>query len=84
MRCDLFTNCFLVSMRNFRYNTDMLKKLSTLTGIDDNGATVDTSVLTGNIHVPVIRQQELKEYVGTETEPGLWSDLNLTYDTVIE
>lgn len=65
-------------------NTDLLKKLAKLGGIDDNGATTEQSVLTGSVHVPVMRQQEYREFVGTEDEPGIWSDLTLTYDSMIE
>lgn len=75
-----------VSITGIAWNldsTDLLKKLAKLGGIDDNGATTDQSVLTGTIHVPVMRQQEYKEFVGTENEPGIWSDLTLTYDSMI-
>lgn len=75
-----------VSITGIAWNldsTDLLKKLAKLGGIDDNGATTDQSVLTGTIHVPVMRQQEYKEFVGTEDEPGIWSDLTLTYDSMI-
>ena len=65
-------------------NTDLLKKLAKLGGIDDNGATTEQSVLTGSVHVPVMRQQEYREFVGTEDIPGIWSDLTLTYDSMIE
>lgn len=64
-------------------NTDLLKQLAKLGGIDDNGATTEQSVLTGSVHVPVTRQQEYKEFVGTEDEPGIWPDLTLTYDSMI-
>lgn len=75
-----------VSITGIAWNldsTDILKKLAKLGGIDDNGVTTDQSVLTGTIHVPVMRQQEYKEFVGTEDEPGIWSDLTLTYDSMI-
>lgn len=64
-------------------NTDLLKQLAKLGGIDDNGATTEQSVLTGSVHVPVMRQQEYKEFVGTEDEPGIWPDLTLPYDSMI-
>lgn len=38
---------------------------------------------TGSVHVPVVRQQEYKEFIGTEEEPGIWTDLVLTYDSII-
>lgn len=65
-------------------NTDLLKKLAKLIGEDENGSTTDHSVLTGQIHVPVIRAQELKEFIGTEEERGIWPDLEITYDSMIE
>lgn len=64
-------------------DTSLLKKLAKLNGIDDNGSTTDKSVLSGSIHVPVMRAQEYKEFVGSEDEPGIWSDLELTYDSMI-
>lgn len=64
-------------------DTTLLLKLAKLTGIDDNGATTEQSVLTGTVHVPVVRQQEYKEFVGSEDEPGIWTDLVLTYDSII-
>ena len=64
-------------------DTTLLLKLSKLAGIDDNGATTEQSILTGSVHVPVVRQQEYKEFVGSEDEPGIWTDLVLTYDSII-
>lgn len=64
-------------------DTTLLLKLSKLSGIDDNGATTEQSILTGSVHIPVVRQQEYKEFVGSEDEPGIWTDLVLTYDSII-
>lgn len=64
-------------------NTDILKKLAKLGGIDDNGIAIDQSVLTGSIHVPVMRQQEYKDFVGTDDNPGIWTNLTITYDSMI-
>lgn len=64
-------------------NTDLLKKLAKLSGIDENGITIDQSVLTGTIHIPVMRQQEYKDFVGTDDEPGIWTNLTITYDSMI-
>lgn len=64
-------------------DTTLLLKLSKLAGIDDNGATTEQSILTGSVHIPVVRQQEYKEFVGSEDEPGIWTDLVLTYDSII-
>lgn len=64
-------------------DSTLLKKLSKLSGIDDNGSTVEQSILTGTIHLPVIREQEYREYVGTGDIPGIWPDLEITYDSII-
>ena len=65
-------------------DTTLLKKLAKIQGEDESGSTTDHSVLTGKVHVPVIRAQELKEFVGTDDEKGVWPDLELTYDSMIE
>lgn len=65
-------------------NTDLLNKLAKIQGEDENGSTTDHSVLTGTIHVPVIRDQELKEFVGTDEKKGIWPDLKITYDSLIQ
>ena len=59
-------------------DTYLLEKLYALSGIDNNGYNTDKSVLTGKVHVPVIRQQQLYEY------QDVWSDLEITFDTMIE
>lgn len=64
-------------------NTDILKTLSKLTGKDENEFNTEHSVLTGTIHVPVIRNQELLEYVGNDTQKGIWTGLEITYDSLI-
>lgn len=64
-------------------NTDILKVLSKLTGKDENEFNTEHSVLTGTIHVPVIRNQELLEYVGNDTQKGIWTGLEITYDSLI-
>ena len=66
----IFKNCCYLNTLRTRNNsgiswnlddTTLLLKLAKLTGIDDNGATTEQSVLTGTVHVPVVRQQEYKE-----------------------
>jgi hypothetical protein len=47
-------------------------------GIDKNGYNADQSVLTGKVHVPVIREQQLDE------DQNAWSDLEIVPDTIIE
>lgn len=64
-------------------NTDILKTLSKLTGKDENEFNTEHSVLTGTIHVPVIRNQELLEYVGNDTQKGIWTGLEINYDSLI-
>lgn len=64
-------------------NTDILKVLSKLTGKDENEFNTEHSVLTGTIHVPVIRNQELLEYIGNDTQKGIWTGLEITYDSLI-
>lgn len=59
-------------------NTSLLERIYKMGGIDKNGYNADQSVLTGNVHVPVIRQQELKRY------NDAWNDLDVTYDSIIE
>ena len=58
-------------------NTKLLDRLSSLSGIDDNGYNVEHSVLTGTVHVPVMRQKKLDYYT------SIWPDLEITYDTMI-
>ena len=58
-------------------NTDLLDRLSSLTGIDEHGYNVEHSVLSGTVHVPVMRQKKLDDYM------NLWPDLEITYDTMI-
>ena len=55
----------------------LLKRLIKLSGIDENGYNTDVSVLTGSVHVPVMRQQELEDY------KKAWKDLDIAYDTII-
>lgn len=58
-------------------NDDLLKRLSTFTGIDENGYNTEHSVLSGSVHVPVMREQQLAKY------ESIWKNLDITYDTLI-
>lgn len=58
-------------------NTDLLDKLATLAGIDENGYNTITSVLSGDVHVPIMREQKLAHY------HEIWPDLDITYNTMI-
>lgn len=59
-------------------NTDLLDKIYAMFGVDKNGYNVSQSVLTGKVHVPVIKQQKLYDY------QAAWSDLEITFDTMVE
>ena len=56
----------------------LLDRIYGMTGIDLNGYNTDQSVLSGKVHVPIIRQQKLHDY------KAAWSDLEITFDTMIE
>lgn len=59
-------------------DTSLLERLYAMRGVDKNGYNTDQSVLTGKVHVPVIRQQQLYNY------QKAWSDLEIVPDTIIE
>ena len=59
-------------------DTSLLERLYKMSGIDKSGYNADQSVLTGQVHVPVIRQQQLLEY------QTAWADLEIVADTIIE
>ena len=59
-------------------DTTLLEKIYNMSGLDKNGYNTEKSVLAGSVHVPVIRQQQLADY------QEAWSDLDITYDTMIE
>ena len=59
-------------------DTSLLERLYGMSGIDKSGYNADQSVLTGKVHIPVIRQQQLYEY------QNAWSDLEIIADTIIE
>jgi len=56
----------------------LLERISAMSGIDRDGYNIDKAVLTGQVHVPVIREQDLYDY------QRLWPELEITYDTMIE
>lgn len=59
-------------------DASLLERIYKMKGFDKNGYNTEQAVLTGSVHVPVIRQQRLNEY------NAAWSDLEVTYDTLIE
>lgn len=59
-------------------DTELLERLYNMSGIDKNGYNVSQSVITGKVHVPVIRQQQLYNY------QNAWNELEVTFDSMIE
>lgn len=59
-------------------DTSLLERLYNMKGIDKNGYNTDQSVLTGKVHVSIIREQQLYEY------RRVWPDLEITFNTMIE
>lgn len=58
-------------------DTTILNRLLELDGLNENNISIDRSILSGKVYVPVIRQHELKEFKDT------WSNLEISYDTLI-
>lgn len=56
----------------------LLNRLYAMKGFDKNGYNTERSVLAGKVHVPIIRQQKLREY------QAAWPDLEIVADTIIE
>lgn len=59
-------------------DTTMLERLYKLSGVTNTGANTEKSVLTGVVHVPVIKQQQLYDYRAS------WPDLDIVFETMIE
>ena len=59
-------------------NTDILNRILSMRGVSNTGGEIPISVLTGDVFVPVVRQQELSEF------QKAWQDLNIKYNTLIE
>lgn len=55
----------------------LLERLYGLAGVTNTGANADRAILTGSVHVPVMREQLLSDY------HKAWPDLDVTYDTLI-
>lgn len=58
-------------------DTSLLKRIYKMHGIDKNNYDIAQSVLTGSVHVPVIRQQQLYDY------QKAWPDLEVTFNSMI-
>lgn len=56
----------------------LLDRLAELTGKDENNYDISTSVLSGKVFAPVMKEQSLNRY------KALWSDLEITYNTLVE
>ena len=59
-------------------DTTLLDRIYGMKGIDRNGYNTDQSILSGSVHVPVMREKKLAEY------KAAWSDLEITYNTLVE
>lgn len=59
-------------------DTEILKRLYAMAGVDKNGYNSERSVIGGKVRVPVIREQQLYEY------NAAWPDLEIVFDSMIE
>ena len=59
-------------------STDLLTRLYNMRGIDKNGYNTDQSIVTGKVHVPVMREKLLAQY------NEAWPDLEITYNTLVQ
>lgn len=59
-------------------DTKLLDRIYKMAGIDKNGYNVEQSVLTGTVHIPVVKQQQLYDY------REAWSDLEIVFNTMVE
>lgn len=58
-------------------DSELIERIYVMKGIDKDGWLIDTSVLTGRVHVPQIREQRLNDY------RTMWPDLHITYSSTI-
>lgn len=58
--------------------TDLLDRLVAIKGLDESDHNLETSVLTGSVYVPVMRQSKLTAY------RAAWTDLEITYQTLVQ
>lgn len=78
---DRATNINRVRLIGIDWNLEdatLLEKLYMMKGLDKDGYNTDQSVLTGNVHVNIIRQQQLNDY------KKAWPDLEIVFNTMIE
>ena len=58
-------------------DSTLLDRLYKMGGLDKNGYNTDQSVVTGTVHVPVMKEKVLAQY------REAWSDLEITYNTLV-
>ena len=56
---------------------ELLERLYNLAGVTNTGGNSDQSVLTGKVHVPVMREKILADY------NAVWTDLEISYNTLV-
>ena len=59
-------------------DTSILNRLLSMRGINNNGGETANPVLSGNVYVPVVKEQELLSY------SNMWDDLNVSYGVLRE
>lgn len=59
-------------------DTSLLERMYGLSGVTNTGANTDRSVLSGSVHVPVIKQRQLYDFMLA------WPDLEISFDAMIE
>lgn len=59
-------------------DTTLLERLYHMKGFDKNGYNAEQSVLTGHVHVPVMKEKVLADY------NAAWPDLDITYNTLVQ
>lgn len=59
-------------------DTSLLDRIYKMAGIDKNGYNVDRAVLSGAVHVPIVKQQQLYDY------QEAWPDLEIVFNTMVE
>ena len=59
-------------------NDVILNKLYNMTGIDNSGYNTQQSVLSGQVHVNLIKEKKLAEY------NAAWPDLQISYNTMVQ
>lgn len=58
-------------------DTSLLDRLYGMSGLDKSGYNTEQSVVTGKVHVPIMKEKKLADY------NEAWSDLEITYDTLV-